>query len=73
MKHRRPSLGNDRCARNDSADSQTPRWDRPFRFSVGAAVVVSVTLTTGSVADGILAVTAVAAAAHGLPQLSTLV
>ncbi len=73
MKHRRPSLGNDRCAESDSAEAQMPKWDRPLRFSVAAAVVVSVTVTTGSVADGILAVTGVAAAAHGIPRLTSLV
>ncbi len=72
MKHRRPSLGNDQDSEGDPLEGQRPRWDAPLRFSIAAGVVVSVTVSTGSVADGILAVTAVAAASHGIPRLTSL-
>ena len=71
MKHRRPSLGNDQGPDGDPAEGQTPRWHAPFRFGVGAIVVVSVTYTTGSVADGVLAVSSVAAAAYGVSRLTS--
>jgi hypothetical protein len=43
-------------------------WESVFRLVVAAAVVVPVTLHTGSAQDGALAVSAVAAAAQLLPS-----
>lgn len=73
MKHRRPSLGNDQGPDDDPPGGQTPRWDAPLRYTLASCVVVSVTFVTGSVTDGMWAVSVVAAAAHGIPRLRNMI
>jgi hypothetical protein len=68
MKHRARKRGNDQGHACNPSGRDFPWSEGTLRFSVASGVVVSVTLVTGSVGDGILAVSAVAAAAHGLPR-----
>jgi hypothetical protein len=43
-------------------------WELAARFAMASGVVLSVTMLTGSVQDGVLAVSAVAAAAQLAPR-----
>lgn len=73
MKHRSRSAGNDEGPSGDPLRGGLAAWEDVVRFALGSAVVVSVTLGTGSVQAGILAVSAVATAARIAPRRSGLV
>ena len=66
MKHRRPRGSNNRGNGGSPSGAGSPWWDATLRMHLHAAVLVSVTWTTGSVGDGILAASALEAAAQGL-------
>ncbi|MGY1724750.1 hypothetical protein [Blastococcus sp. SYSU DS0533] len=68
MKHRHRKAINARGLSIGPSGEPSPWWVTPWQFSVSAVVMVYVTYSTGSVTDGILAVSAVAAAAHGMPR-----
>ena len=63
MKHRLVGSGKD-----GSGGDRPPGWVEVCEFVVGAVVVVVLTLRTGSVQEGVLAVTAVATATRALPR-----
>lgn len=68
MKHRCRGAGNDREPDGDPLGRGLPGWDAVAQLGLCAAVTVSVTWLTGSVQDGLLAVSAVAGAAQVLPR-----
>jgi hypothetical protein len=68
MKHRTRSASNDEGPSDDLLGRWESPWEAVARFALGAAVIVSVTLCTGSVEEGVIAVSAVAAAARIGPR-----
>ena len=64
MRHRLVRVG-----KEDGGGGRSPGWPEVCEFTVGAVVVVVMTRLTGSVQDGVLAVTAVSTATRALPRL----
>jgi hypothetical protein len=68
MKHRARTGGNDQGGGGDPSEGHIRWCECPLRTGLYACVVVSVTYATGSVQDGLLAVSAVAGAAQVIPR-----
>jgi hypothetical protein len=66
MKHRRPRRSNNQGKAGSPPGASSPWWDATLRLHLHAAVLICVTWTTGSVADALLASSALEAAAQGL-------